>query len=156
MESKGNTNYVDKKEFYDLIVARKILLKQAEAAELPKPKINTDLAKMILAIATNISYRYNFINYTYRDEMVGDAIETCIRYFDNFDPEKSNNPFGYFSQICYFAMIRRINKESKHQDVKKKWVEKLGVDLETYTSQLQDADKAFTNTSADFAQEHIV
>jgi hypothetical protein len=156
MESKGNTNYVDKKEFYDLIVARKILLKQAEAAEMPKPKINTDLAKMILAIATNLSYRYNFINYTYRDEMVGDAIETCIRYFDNFDPEKSKNPFAYFTQICYFAMIRRINKESKQQDVKKKWVEKLGVDLETYTSQLQDADKAFTNTSADFAQEHIV
>lgn len=152
----GNSNYVDKKEFYDQIVLRKAELARCEAADLPKPKVNDKIGKMILDIATNLSFRYNFINYTYREEMVGDAIETCIRYVDNFDPEKSKNPFAYFTQICYFAMIRRITKEGKQNDIRKKIIEKLGTELETYTQQLQDSDKAFTNTSADFAQEHLL
>lgn len=151
----GNTNYVDKQEFYDLIVERKALIKKAEEEGKDKPKVNDKIGKMILDIATNLSYRYNFINYTFREEMVGDAIETCIRYVDNFDPDKGKNPFAYFTQICYFAMIRRINKEAKQSDIRKKWIEKLGVDLETYAAQLQDGDKAFHNTSAEFALEHM-
>lgn len=155
-ETKGNTNYVDKQEFYDLIVERKALIADHEAKGLDKPKVNDKIGGMILAIATNLSFRYNFINYTYREEMVGDAIETCIRYVDNFDPDKGNNPFAYFTQICYFAMIRRINKEAKQSDIRKKWIEKLGTDIDSYANQGQDNDQTYTNTSAEFAQEHML
>lgn len=164
MAKEGN-NYIDKAEFNELMIERKKIVdawkakypdwKDNPPEDDPKPKINDTIGKNILDIATNLAFRHNFINYTYRDEMIGDAIETCIRYADNFDPEKSNNPFAYFTQICYYSFVRRINKEAKQQDIKKKWIEKLGVEMETYSSQMQDDDKSFTNTSADFAQKHL-
>lgn len=149
-------NYVDREEFYQLMIKRKASIKEALENNKPVPKIDDKIGKMILDIATNLSYRYNFINYTFREEMVGDAIETCVRYLDNFDTDKFNNPFAYFTQICYFSMVRRIQREAKQNNIKKKWIEKLGVDLETYSAQLQDGDTPFTNTSADFAQEHML
>ena len=149
-------NYVDKQEFYELMVKRHELIKKCKAEGKPIPKLNDKIGKIILDIATNLAYRYNFINYTYRDEMVGDAIETCIRYVDNFDPEKSKNPFAYYTQICYFSFVRRINKEAKQQDIKKKWIEKMGLDFESYSSQIQDKDEAYKNTSVEFAQEHMI
>lgn len=152
----ATNNYVDKAEFYALMVERKKEVLEAEKAGKPKPVVNDKIGKIILDIATNLSYRYNFINYTYRDEMVADGIETCIRYLDNFDPDLSKNPFGYYTKICYFSFVRRIHKETKQHDIKKKWIEKLVVDIETYASQDQDSDQVYTNTSADFAQEHMI
>jgi len=154
-EKKVN-NYVDKKEFYDLLVKRKKLIEKCKTEGKQIPKLDDKIGKIILDIATNLAYRYNFINYSYRDEFIGDAIETCIRYVDNFDPEKSKNPFGYYTQICYFSFVRRINKEAKQHDIKKKYIEKMGLDFESYTSQLQDQDKAFKNTSVEFAQENLI
>lgn len=154
-EKKLNTNYVDKQVFYDLLMVRRAELDEAEMLGEPKPQLNDEIGKIIFDIATNLSYRYNFINYTYRDEMVGDAIETCIRYVDNFDPEKSKNPFGYYTQICYFSFVRRINKEAQQQDIRKKMIKNIGVD-ESFATQQQDADGNFSNTCVDFAQEHLV
>ena len=156
MSGEKNNNYVDKKEFYDLMCKRQELLKECEKKNLTKPKLDDKIGKMIIDIATNLGYRYNFINYTYRDEMIGDAIETCIRYVDNFDPKKSNNPFAYYTQICYFSMVRRINKEAKQQDIKKKIIEGLGIEYETVITQLHDQDENFKNTAADFAQENMI
>ena len=97
---------------------RKRLLKEAEDTDSPPPRVTKYLGECILKIANHLSYRPNFINYTYRDEMISDGIENSLQYIDNFDPEKSKNPFAYFTQIIYYAFIRRIAKEKKQQKIK--------------------------------------
>jgi|TARA_B100002019_G_scaffold290581_1_gene308571 DNA-directed RNA polymerase specialized sigma24 family protein len=79
-------------------------------------------------IANHLSYRPNFINYMYKDDMVCDGIENCIQYVENFKPEKSKNPFAYFTQIVYYAFLRRIAKEKRQLDIKDKILEKSGYD----------------------------
>ena len=117
-DKKKKVHYVNNKEFLEAIVERKQLLKEAEESDLPKPQVSNYLGECILKIANHLSYRPNFINYTYRDEMISDGIENSLQYIDNFDPEKSKNPFAYFTQIIYFAFIRRITKEKKQQKIK--------------------------------------
>ena len=117
-DNKKKVHYVNNKEFLQAIVERKQLLKDAEESGEPKPQISNYLGECILKIANHLSYRPNFINYTYRDEMISDGIENSLQYIDNFDPEKSKNPFAYFTQIIYFAFIRRITKEKKQQKIK--------------------------------------
>jgi hypothetical protein len=80
-----------------------------------------------MKIAEGLSHKPNFINYTYRDEMMSDGIENCLMYFDNFDPTKSKNPFAYFTQIIYYAFLRRIQKEKKQLYVKYKATEQMGI-----------------------------
>jgi hypothetical protein len=80
-----------------------------------------------MKIAEGLSHKPNFINYTYRDEMISDGIENCLMYFENFDPSKSKNPFAYFTQVIYFAFLRRIQKEKKQLYVKYKATEMYGV-----------------------------
>ena len=117
-DKKKKVHYVDNKKFLAAIVERKQLLKEAEESDLPKPQVSNYLGECILKIANHLSYRPNFINYTYRDEMISDGIENSLQYIDNFDPEKSKNPFAYFTQIIYFAFVRRITKEKKQQKIK--------------------------------------
>lgn len=93
-----------------------------------KPKISNYLGECFLKIATHLSYRPNFINYMYKDDMICDGIENCVQYIDNFDPNKSKNPFAYFTQIVYFAFLRRIHKEKRQLDIKEKMIEKSGYD----------------------------
>jgi len=116
--AKTKVHYVNNKEFLEAIVERKQLLREAEESGEAKPQISNYLGECILKIANHLSYRPNFINYTYRDEMISDGIENSLQYIDNFDPEKSKNPFAYFTQIIYFAFIRRITKEKKQQKIK--------------------------------------
>jgi len=117
-DKKKKVHYVDNKKFLAAIVERKQLLKEAEESDLSKPQVSNYLGECILKIANHLSYRPNFINYTYRDEMISDGIENSLQYIDNFDPEKSKNPFAYFTQIIYFAFVRRITKEKKQQKIK--------------------------------------
>ena len=117
-DKKKKVHYVNNKQFLEAIVERKQLLKEAEESDLPKPQVSNYLGECILKIAHHLSYRPNFINYTYRDEMISDGIENSLQYIDNFDPEKSKNPFAYFTQIIYFAFVRRITKEKKQQKIK--------------------------------------
>jgi len=117
-EKKKKIHYVNNKQFLEAIIERKQLLKEAEESDLPKPQVSNYLGECILKIANHLSYRPNFINYTYRDEMISDGIENSVQYIDNFDPEKSKNPFAYFTQIIYFAFVRRITKEKKQQKIK--------------------------------------
>ncbi|MBU37981.1 MAG: sigma factor for late transcription, partial [Euryarchaeota archaeon] len=81
-----------------------------------------------LKIATHLSYRPNFINYMYKEDMISDGVENCVQYIDNFDPAKSKNPFAYFTQIVYYAFLRRIAKEKRQMDIKDKIIEKSGFD----------------------------
>jgi|TARA_Y100000385_G_C13100780_1_gene644380 hypothetical protein len=94
-----------------------------------KPKIPNYLGDCFLKIATHLSYKPNFINYMFREEMISDGIENCIQYVDNFDPRKSTNAFSYFTQIIYFAFLRRIQKEKRQLDIKNKIMEKSGYDV---------------------------
>jgi len=93
-----------------------------------RPRVGNYLGSCFLKIATHLSYRPNFINYMYKDDMVCDGIENCIQYIDNFNPEKSRNPFAYFTQIVYYAFLRRIAKEKKQLEIKDKILEKSGYD----------------------------
>lgn len=140
LKSDGTTNYVDNKQFLAYMIERREKVQAALAEGKDKPRISDEIGKIILDISTNLSYRRNFINYNFREEMVGDGIENCIVYLDNFDPEKSKNPFAYFTQICFYAFVRRITKETKQWDVKKKIIESKNIDWEAYSRNEFDVD----------------
>ena len=121
-------HYVDNQEFLAAIVKYKEQVDLAEKNGDPKPRVNNYIGGCFLKIATHLSYRPNFINYMYKDDMVCDGIENCIQYIDNFDPAKSRNPFAYFTQIVYYALLRRIAKEKRQMDIKDKILENSGYD----------------------------
>ena len=127
-EKKKKVHYVDNKKFLAAIVERKEQLKDAEEADEPKPQISNYLGECILKIANHLSYRPNFINYTYKEEMISDGIENCLQYIDRFDPAKSSNPFAYFTQIIYYAFVRRITKEKKQQAIKEKMLKQSNIE----------------------------
>jgi len=118
--SKDSEHYVNNKEFFTAMVAWKEEVSNAEASGDPKPPVTEYIGSCFLKIAEHLSYKPNFINYPFRDEMICDGIENCIMYCSNFDPEKSTNPFSYFTQIIYFAFLRRIQKEKKQNYIKYK------------------------------------
>jgi hypothetical protein len=91
-----------------------------------KPQITNYLGECFLKIATHLSYKPNFVNYMFREDMICDGIENCVQYIHNFEPEKSNNPFAYFTQIIYYAFLRRIQKEKRQLEVKNKILLKSG------------------------------
>tara|TARA_B100001750_G_C15516362_1_gene607526 strand:- start:27 stop:509 length:483 start_codon:yes stop_codon:yes gene_type:complete len=117
---KKAIHYVNNKEFYNALVERQEKIKETEGSGDDPPQISNYLGECILKIANHLSYRPNFINYTYREEMISDGIENCLQYMDKFNPEKSTNPFAYFTQIIYYAFVRRIQKEKKQQQIKEK------------------------------------
>ena len=116
-------HYVDNKTLYQVMVEYKEKVKDAEAVDDPPPKIPDYVGACLLKIANRLSTKPNFINYTFREEMVSDGIENCINYIGNFDPDKSKNPFAYFTQIIYYAFLRRIQKEKKQLYIKHKAIE---------------------------------
>ena len=124
--AKKKEHYVNNADFLAAIVKYKDKVEIAEKQGLPKPRVNNYIGGCFLKIATHLSYRPNFINYMYKDDMVCDGIENCIQYIDNFDPAKSKNPFAYFTQIVYYAFLRRIAKEKRQMDIKEKILEKSG------------------------------
>ena len=93
-----------------------------------KPPIPNYLGECFLKIATHLSYKPNFVNYMFREDMISDGIENCVQYIHNFDPEKSTNPFSYFTQIIHYAFLRRIQKEKKQLEIKTKIIERTGFD----------------------------
>jgi hypothetical protein len=117
------THYVDNKQLYAVIIQYKTDVEVAEQNNQPKPQIPNYVGECILLIAQRLATKPNFINYSYREEMISDGIENCISYFDNFDPSKSDNPFAYFTQIIYYAFLRRIQKEKKQVYIKHKSTE---------------------------------
>ena len=125
---KKKQHYVDNQEFLAAIIKYKEKVDIAKEKKLPKPRVSNYIGGCFLKIATHLSYRPNFINYMYKDDMVCDGIENCVQYINNFNPEKSKNPFAYFTQIIHYAFLRRIQKEKKQLDIKTKIIEKTGYD----------------------------
>ena len=91
-----------------------------------KPPIPNHIGDCFLKIATHLSFKPNFVNYMFKDDMICDGIENCVQYIHNFNPEKSQNPFAYFTQIIHYAFLRRIQKEKKQIEIKNKILEKSG------------------------------
>jgi hypothetical protein len=120
-------HYVDNKKFYTVILQYKQDVKEAAAAGKDKPRVPNYVGECLLAIASRLSTRPNFVNYPFREEMVSDGIENCLQYFDNFNPERTNNPFAYFTQIIYFAFLRRIYKEKRQLYIKYKSMQNLHI-----------------------------
>ena len=103
-------------------------VKEAEEKGDPKPRITNYLGECFVKIATHLSYKPNFVNYMFREDMISDGIENCVQYIHNFNPEKSTNPFAYFTQIIHYAFLRRIQKEKKQMEIREKIIEKSGYD----------------------------
>ena len=123
---KRSEHYVNNKEFLYAIVQYKADVKEALEAGKPKPRITNYLGSCFLKIATHLSYKPNFVNYMFKDDMVCDGIENSVQYINIFNPEKSSNPFAYFTQIIHYAFLRRIQKEKKQLEIKTKIIEKSG------------------------------
>ena len=123
---KRSEHYVNNKEFLAAIIDYKQQIVDAEELGKPKPRIPNYIGECFLKIATHLSYKPNFVNYMFKDDMVCDGIENCVQYINNFNPEKSQNPFAYFTQIIHYAFLRRIQREKKQMEIKNKILERSG------------------------------
>ena len=149
---KQKEHYVNNKEFLEAMKAYKKRVNKAKREKQPKPPVDNYLGSCFLKIANHLSYRPNFINYTFRDDMISDGIENCLQYLDNFNPSKSNNPFAYFTQIIYYAFVRRIQKEKKQITIKHRLISDANFDDMT----LQPGeDREFRNQFTEFLQKNI-
>jgi DNA-directed RNA polymerase specialized sigma subunit len=145
-------HYVNNKEFLAAMVEYRKSVNKAKRKKESKPPVTDYIGSCFLKIANHLSYRPNFINYTYRDDMISDGIENCLQYLDNFNPEKSNNPFAYFTQIIYYAFIRRIQKEKKQTTIKQKMIAESNYDDMT----LQPGeDRDFKNQFSEFLRQNL-
>ena len=145
-------HYVNNKEFLAAMVEYKKGVNKAERKKTEKPLVTDYIGGCFLKIANHLSYRPNFINYTFRQEMISDGIENCLQYLHNFDPEKSNNPFAYFTQIIYYAFIRRIQKEKKQVTIKNRLITESNYDDMT----LQPGeDREFKNQFTEFLKKNM-
>ena len=150
---KKSEHYVDNKKFLQAMIEYKDRCDKAESRKRKAPPVTNYIGECFLKIANHLSYRPNFINYTFRDDMISDGIENCLQYLKNFNPAKSNNPFAYFTQIIYYAFIRRIQKEKKQQDVKAKVIANSGVEM--MMDSLEGDDAVYKSQMLDFLQKNI-
>ncbi len=175
LEKTKKPHYINNKDFSLAVVEYVTRANEAKLQEKPVPTVTNYIAQCFLKISEGLSRRPNFVRYTYREEMVMDAVENCLRAINNYKIETATrtgkpNAFSYFTQICYFAFIRRIAKEKRQQDIKFKFIEKMGIEdfvqmgmdsegaeqtmqyvdtLRQRISRVQDSDKAIK----EFAKE---
>jgi DNA-directed RNA polymerase specialized sigma subunit len=128
IEIPQTSHYVDNKKFLAALIEYKAGIDAAKEKNEELPQVPRYIGECFIKIATHLSYKSNFINYTFKDDMISDGIENCLTAAAKFDPAKSSNPFAYYTQIIYFAFIRRIQKEKKHQATKYKIIENLDLD----------------------------
>jgi hypothetical protein len=118
---KTPKNYVNNKDFYDAIVEYRKKIAEAEAENKVPPRMPEFIGECIYKIATRLAMKPCFTGYSYKEEMISDAIENCILYFKYFDPGKTQNPFAYFTQVIYFSFLRRLEKEKKNRYITYKY-----------------------------------
>jgi len=138
MSEKKPKHYINNADFLAALVEYRKSCDEAKKNDKEDPRIPNYIGECFLKIAEHLSRKPNFISYSFRDEMIADGIENCLMYFRNFDPTKSSNPFAYFTQIVYFAFLRRIMKEKKQLYVKYKATEQFGI-LDEY-EMYEDSD----------------
>ena len=146
---KKTEYYVNNKEFLEAISVYRNKVIAAKENEQARPRVPNYIGECFLKIATHLSYKPNFVNYMFREDMICDGIENCLQYIDNFDPEKSKNPFAYFTQIIYYAFLRRIQKEKKQMEIKTKIIERSGHDevmhTDRYTGNMSGMNASYSD-----------
>ena len=152
-KAKEKPHYVDNKKFLEAMIEHRERCEKAAKRNRKKPEVTNYIGECFLKIANHLSYRPNFINYTFRDDMISDGIENCLQYMDNFNPDKSKNPFAYFTQIIYYAFIRRIQKEKKQMQIKSKLIANAGV--ENMMDQLAGDDAQYQSQLLDYLQRNL-
>jgi DNA-directed RNA polymerase specialized sigma subunit len=126
---KRSEHYVNNKEFLAALVEYREKVTKSMEDGTERPRIPRYIGECFLKIATHLSYKPNFVNYMFKEDMISDGIENCVQYIYNFDPEKSKNPFAYFTQIINYAFLRRIQKEKKQMEIKARIIEKGGYEV---------------------------
>ncbi len=146
------THYVNNAQMLEFIKDYREKLLDAKTNSTEIPRIPEYLGECIMKIATGLSRKSNFINYSYKDDMILDGIENCVHCMHSFDPEKSSNPFSYFTQVIYFAFLRRIAKEKKQSYIKGKLIQDMAFD--SFDLQGHDDDADFKNAYTAFIQSN--
>ena len=149
MVRKKSEHYVNNRELLEALIVYRAKVANAKENDLPKPRITNYLGECFLKIATHLSYKPNFVNYMFREDMISDGIENCVQYIKNFDPEKSSNPFAYFTQIIHYAFLRRIQKEKRQMDIRAKIIERSGFE------EVMSADGDFNASDYNTIKENI-
>tara|TARA_B000000532_G_scaffold202880_1_gene169833 strand:+ start:432 stop:1025 length:594 start_codon:yes stop_codon:yes gene_type:complete len=151
-------HYVNNAEFSQAVVDYVTVLQEAKKEKQQLPVVPDYIASCFLRIAEGLSHKSNFIRYTYREEMVMDAVENCLKAIENYDISAATrtgkpNAFAYFTQITWYAFLRRIAKEKKQQDIKLKYLTKSGIenfiDNELGDEMSQQVVGAFVDTLRD-------
>ena len=158
---KQKPHYVNNKEFSLAVVEYVKIVNEAQASGKTIPNVPNYIAECFLKIAEGLSHKANFIRYTYREEMVMDAVENCLKAITNYNIDAATrtgapNAFAYFTQICYYAFLRRLAKEKKQQDIKFKFIERAGIeDFVQYDQMTGSADMSVTRSFVDQLRERI-
>jgi len=147
-----SSHYVDNKKFLQALIEYRDQIDKAAAEGKLQPQVPNYIGECFIKIATHLSYKSNFINYTFKDDMISDGIENCLTAVAKFDPAKSSNPFAYYTQIIYFAFLRRIQKEKKMQVTKYKMIENM--DLDAIITQEHDGGE-FNNQFLDYLKKQL-
>jgi len=156
---RANIHYVNNKDFSQAVVDYVKQLNEAKQVEEALPIVPNYIASCFLKIAEGLSHKSNFIRYTYREEMVMDAVENCLKAIDNYNVEtatRTGNPnaFAYFTQISWYAFLRRIAKEKKQQDIKLKYMTSSGIE-EYIKIDVSDNSAAVMNQFVDTLKDRI-
>ena len=142
---KRSEHYVNNKEFLAALIRYQEDIEIARLQDKPKPVIPRYIGECFLRIANHLSFKPNFVNYMFKEDMISDGIENCVQYIHNFNPEKSRNPFAYFTQIIHYAFLRRIQREKRQLEIKNKILEKSG-----YSEVFDDSNKIDGDNYSDY------
>lgn len=145
----SSKHYINNRALLEALIKYRDAVQEAKKNGTQLPRIPEYIGECFYKIATRLSTKYKFVNYTYRDEMISDAIENCVAVVNNFDPSKSSNPFAYFTQIISNAFIRRIMKEKKQTYVKYKYMQRVmmdgGLASQQDMDELKEIDATYAN-----------
>ena len=142
---KRSEHYVNNKEFLAALIRYQEDIEIARLQDKTKPVIPRYIGECFLKIANHLSFKPNFVNYMFKEDMISDGIENCVQYIHNFNPEKSKNPFAYFTQIIHYAFLRRIQREKRQLEIKNKIIEKSG-----YNEVFDDSNKIDGDNFAEY------
>lgn len=143
-----DNHYVNNDDLLKAIIEYQERVRVAEETGKPEPIMSDYIGECIIKIANKFAYRNNFINYSYRDEMVADGIEVCITGIKKFDAERFKNPFAYLTQCCFYAFISRIKREKTQQYIRSEMMKNY--DQETFELQDQDIDGDYKDSMVEF------
>lgn len=154
MPRRVTRNYVNNPDLLEALIKYQKDCVEAEDAGEDRPRVPDYIGECIFQIATRLATKPNFSGYSYKEDMISDGIENCLLYINNFNPEKSQNPFAYFTQIIWYAFLRRIQKEKKQMYIRFKSSQEMLASGQTYTGDGEDLQLQLTN-SADYMNTFI-